>query len=77
MVYKTKGIIHKDVYANLSKEIEMHLMTRKDAIARKLGIPFGYNVACPLPIYVPINFHWERLPPWQQYMRRKVLDGEW
>jgi hypothetical protein len=44
MVYKTKGIIHKDVYANLSKEIEMHLMTRKDAIARKLGIPFGYNV---------------------------------
>jgi hypothetical protein len=35
MVYKTKGIIHKDVYANLSKEIEMHLMTRRDAIARK------------------------------------------
>jgi hypothetical protein len=25
MVYKTKGFIHKDVYANLSKEIEMHL----------------------------------------------------
>ncbi len=44
MVYKTKGIIHEDVYANLSKEIEMHHMTRKDAIARKLGIPFGYNV---------------------------------
>jgi hypothetical protein len=44
MVYKTKGIIHKDVYANLSKEIERHLLTRKDAIARKLGIPFGYNV---------------------------------
>jgi hypothetical protein len=44
MVYKTKGIIHKDIYANLSKEIETHLMTRKDAIARKLGIPFGYNV---------------------------------
>jgi hypothetical protein len=44
MAYKTKGIIHKDVYANLSKEIETHLMTRKDAIARKLGIPFGYNV---------------------------------
>ncbi len=39
-----KGIIHKDVYANFSKEIEMHLMTRKVAIARKLGIPFGYNV---------------------------------
>jgi hypothetical protein len=44
MVYKTKGFIHKDVYANLSKEIETHLMMRKDAIARKLGIPFGYNV---------------------------------
>jgi hypothetical protein len=44
MVYKTKGTIHKDVYANLSKEIETHLMTRRDAIARKLGIPFGYNV---------------------------------
>ncbi len=44
MVYKTKGIIHKDVDANLSKEIETHLMTRKDAIARKLGISFGYNV---------------------------------
>ena len=44
MVYKTKGTIHKDVYANLSKEIEMHLMMRKNAIARKLGIPFGYNV---------------------------------
>ncbi len=44
MVYKTKGFIHEDIYANLSKEIEMHLMTRKDAIARKLGIPFGYNV---------------------------------
>ncbi len=44
MAYKTKEIIHKDVYANLSKKIEMHLMTRKDAIARKLGIPFGYNV---------------------------------
>jgi hypothetical protein len=44
MVYKLKGIIHKYVYANLSKEIETHLMTRKDAIARKLGIPFGYNV---------------------------------
>ncbi len=43
-VYKTKGFIHKDVYANLSKEIETHLMTRKDAIARKLGIPFGYSV---------------------------------
>jgi hypothetical protein len=34
MVYKIMGIIHKDVYANLSKEIETHLMTRKDAIAR-------------------------------------------
>jgi hypothetical protein len=44
MVYKTKGIIHKDIYVNLSKQIEMHLMTRKDAIARKLGILFGYNV---------------------------------
>ncbi len=44
MEYKMKGFIHKDVYANLSKEIETHLMTRKDAIARKLGIPFGYNV---------------------------------
>ncbi len=44
MVYKTKGFIHKDVYANLSKEIKTHLMTRKDAIARNLGIPFGYNV---------------------------------
>jgi hypothetical protein len=44
MIYKMKGIIHKDIYANLFKEIEMHLMTRKDAIARKLGIPFGYNV---------------------------------
>jgi hypothetical protein len=44
MVYKTKGTIHEDVYANLSKEIEMHLMTRRDAIARKLGISFGYNV---------------------------------
>ncbi len=44
MVYKIKGIIHKDVYANLSKKIETHLMTRKDAIERKLGIPFGYNV---------------------------------
>jgi hypothetical protein len=44
MVYKTKGVIHKDAYANLSKEIETHLMTRKYAITRKLGIPFGYNV---------------------------------
>ncbi len=44
MICKTKGIIHKDVYVNLSKEIETDLMTRKDAIARKLGIPFGYNV---------------------------------
>jgi hypothetical protein len=44
MVYKKKGVIHKDVYANLSKEIETHLLMRKDAITRKLGIPFGYNV---------------------------------
>jgi hypothetical protein len=44
MVNTTKGFIHKDIYADLSKEIETHLMTRKDTIARKLGIPFGYNV---------------------------------
>jgi hypothetical protein len=44
MLYKMKGFIHKDIYENLSKEIKTRLMTRKDAIARKLGIPFGYNV---------------------------------
>jgi hypothetical protein len=44
MVYKAKRFIHKDIYAKLSKEIEMHLMMGKDAIKRKLGIPFGYNV---------------------------------
>ncbi len=52
MVYKTKGFIHKDVYANLSKEIETHLITRKDAITRKLGIPFGYNVKMDKDKYV-------------------------
>ncbi len=30
----------------------MHLMTRKDAIARKLGIPFGYNVEMDNDYYV-------------------------
>jgi hypothetical protein len=44
MVYKTKGVIHKDINANISKEIQTHPMMRKDVITRKLGIPFGYNV---------------------------------
>ncbi len=57
MVYKTKGIIHKDVYANLSKEIETHLMMRKDAIARKLGIQFGYNVEIDNNNYVVSAFN--------------------
>ncbi len=37
---------------NLLKEIETHLMTRKDAIARKLGILFGYNVKMANDSYV-------------------------
>ncbi len=64
MVYKLKGIIHKDVYGNLSKEIEIHLMTRKDAIARKLGIPFGYNVKMDNNNYVvsTSNLHPNQFP---------------
>jgi hypothetical protein len=42
MVYNTEGTIHKDINVNLCKEIETHLVSRRDAIA--LGYLFGYNV---------------------------------
>jgi hypothetical protein len=64
MVYKMKGTIHKDVNANLSKEIETHLMMRKDAMARKLGIPFWYNVEMDNNNYVvsTSNLHPNQFP---------------
>jgi hypothetical protein len=64
MVYKTKGIIHKDVYANLSKEIEMHLVKGENNIARKLGILFGYYVEMDNNNYVmsASNLHPNQFP---------------
>jgi hypothetical protein len=55
---------------------------RKDAIARKLGIPFGYNVKMDNDNYVvsASNLRLNQFPLGKiatMATRRQVLDGEW